>query len=457
MKKLHRQKNIFAERIEEVLLSGKRVAFMITGSEYEPPFPVPSTTGKHDYKKCEACQNYHRQIIEKITPKFKEFPSCRTEYMKLLGLNGFNKKDFGNSPQLIADKIIFSYQHIINNIEKKDWFQEITDYLDWIIESFGRMPKGYGPPFCLIEYYEHIISLICEDENLPKDKIERIKEYLITYYDRPKNGIYGFKALINTYQKWLDTFPFEISYFTDLKEGFKNHLPVFTGLSTINRFSGTPTVKTHTQSSFVDHLGKVTKQLLARINAPDLIKKGDIPDFNRHKLELANESLRVDSNKLTKDYSKGELKYVKVLSKWLELHKKYFEEITPLWNKPPNSKPTRLEGLKVELAKFGFFELDKVKVLKEGKQAQLIEIICKESAPYQIAMFDFLHFIQYLQNQYSGTKTKMFKDVASILQISPRAVKGNISVLGEKSQENRDRYTSFQSREKVKKDYQQLK
>ena len=104
-----------------------------------------------------------------------------------------------------------------------------------------------------------------------------------------------------------------------------------------------------------------------------------------------------------------------------------------------------------------FFELEKVNKLNETSKEKLIEFISTNEVPYQIAMFDFLGFITYINKEYCNTKQELNKILAEILNSTERTIKGNISVLNDFSKENKERYTSYNYKETVIIDYQKLK
>jgi len=99
--------------------------------------------------------------------------------------------------------------------------------------------------------------------------------------------------------------------------------------------------------------------------------------------------------------------------------------------------------------------LPKLKALSEPNK--LIDLISNNDLPYNIAMIDFLGFIEHLKAKYFPTKDKLNKAVANLFDVTDRAVKGNINVLNPVSREDRSRYTADQQKKVVIKDYQTLK
>jgi hypothetical protein len=119
------------------------------------------------------------------------------------------------------------------------------------------------------------------------------------------------------------------------------------------------------------------------------------------------------------------------------------------------SKETKFDTLKNKLNKFGFFELEKVKILSNESKQKLITLISNNKMPYGIAMFDFLGFCSYLDREHR-TKYKanhiisklfnnMAKDGTSAKHLRRSLVKPF------------PRYKACEQKENVIKDYEQLK
>lgn len=114
------------------------------------------------------------------------------------------------------------------------------------------------------------------------------------------------------------------------------------------------------------------------------------------------------------------------------------------------------ENLRKNLRKYGFFDLKKVKELSHDNQDKLMEFICNNGTPYKIAMFDYLGFIDCLKKHFRTLK-ELHKNVSNWLVQDERTIKGNINCLTPHSKEDRERYTAFQYKETVQKDYDRLK
>jgi hypothetical protein len=193
------------------------------------------------------------------------------------------------------------------------------------------MPNSCGEPLYLSDYFFYVTDLLTRNTEISKERKNRLLEFLEAHQTPPtKNKNTDLNILLGTYQKWLKVFPFEISFFSTLKPHFEKQLPILNGKSETNKYTGLAKVKMHTKGSLIDVLLNLTKNLLDKVNVPELRKQGAITDIQANQLEFAEAELNTKTAEITKQYSKGELRYVKALKKWLQLHKDYFKEVAPL-------------------------------------------------------------------------------------------------------------------------------
>ena len=214
----------------------------------------------------------------------------------------------------------------------------------------------------------------------------------------------------------------------ELTERIKNTEPFRTALIIQKLPNHFPKWKTEIENFFGVKRAKMISQYI------DLIKVVLIENKYAHEIEqVAVESVRAE------------------LTEQLE----YWE--SQLIPPPPQQTETKTDKLKEQLGRYGFFELPKVKQLSERTKQSLVELISSNGLPYTIAMLDFLGFIRHLKAEHFTSDYKLFQAIAIWLQVSARTIKGNVYVLNEKSNEDRTRYTADQQKEKVQKDYEELK
>lgn len=355
---INRHTTFFVKGLKPIEFCGKPVMWqMDTNGAFEKPFETQPTEGEHDFTTCEGCQKTLKELIKRLTEKFegnhkdgaKPFPFCCTHHSELTKLKEFNRADFVGVPEMVARKIIYTNSHIKNNHQSETYYKDITDYIDYTVESFGQMP-GNAEPLYLSDYFFYITDLLERNTEVEKGRKNRLLEFLEAYQTPPtKNKNTDLNILLGTYQKWFKVFPFEISFFANLKPHFEKQLPILNGKPETNKYTGIAKAKMHTKGSLIDALLNLTKNLLDKVNVPELRKQGAITDIQANQLEFAEAELNTKTAEITKRYSKGELKYVKALKKWLQLHKDYFKEVAPLLKAlPPQPNVKQKPELKID-------------------------------------------------------------------------------------------------------------
>lgn len=347
MKKRHT--TFYVNEVSQIDFCGKTIWQMDLKGAYEIPFETEPTSGKeHDFKTCENCQEHLLELTKRLTEKFNGdkqkpgFPMCCTHHSKLLKLKEFSRESFFPVPELVAMKIIYTINHIKNNYNTTEYYKDITDYIDYTVESFGKMPNDHGEPLFLGDYLFYVNDLIEKQDYIPLDIKRRLSEFLNSYLAPNKTVITDINILLSTYQKWLKIFPFEISFFANLRSHFEKKLPLLQGKPEVNRYTGIAKSKIHTKSSLVNVLVNITNSLLTQINSYSLYEKGLLSKPQKIKLELV---LHERKMKLKQGYVNNsqneEQRYRNILKEWFADEKIFIDEITPILKVlPPQSIQT---------------------------------------------------------------------------------------------------------------------
>lgn len=338
----NRHTTFYISDITPIDVCGKTLMWQINlDGAFELPFEVDPTLGEHDFNTCSVCQNTLKRITDNLTIRYqgkeqkKGFPNCCPNHARLVNYTEFTRSRdyFLGVPEMTARKVVYTNQHIKNNHDREDWYKEITDYIAWVVESFGQMPKDAGEPLYLSTYFSCVKELLDGKgmKDIDKGKRNKIENFINSYLSKSKESAIDFSYLIKTYERWINIFPFQLkAYFGNLREHFENQLPIFKGEEEYNSYSGKVKIAPHTLDSLLWRLNELTKTLLNTIDIQKLIDDRMITDINRHKFELETSELRLKTNNLTLDLLTGEQQYVKILNQWLSLHKTYFHNITPL-------------------------------------------------------------------------------------------------------------------------------
>lgn len=335
-----RQTVYFGNSLSKLELCGKTIGWRInTSGAYQAPYETKPTTGEHDYNSCKNCQSNLKEITRVLTERFegtdekKGFPHCCTLHANLIKIKEYNRADFINAPELTAKKVIYTQQHIENNHKEENYYKEITDYIEYTVESFGQMPKGCGEPLYASCYISLIKGAINNNDEIKPERKQTLVDFIENSYEREENSEKhtDLNILLEMYQKWLNIFPFEMSFFGILKARFERTLPFLSGKPEVNKYSGKTTEKVHTKSSLIDALMNLTNTLITQLNSHSLYERRLLTEPDRVNLELI---LNERKQKLREGYSNKsqneEQRYRKFLKAWFADEKAFFTEVTPL-------------------------------------------------------------------------------------------------------------------------------
>ncbi len=314
----------------------------IKGGMYQLPCAIEPTKGEHNLDICENCREQRQIFIKELTETFDKFPNCCKPHSKLNELKVFDRKDYESLPTMIADKIMYSYHHVVNNLDNDDWYEDISDYFDYCYESFGSFPNGYGEPFRLGNYLKALKGLLNNIENkISSDKMSQIDirtrmSKVISLLEPVQVNESGserdFNLLLSKYEEWYKIFPFDLPYFSHLREKFRNVLPKekYTGKTRYNKYLKVNKIEYHTKDSITAVLLRITINILNSINGLTLYEEGLISDTDKHKLDLITSNRKLELYELSSMPSKNKTEYVKILKRWFKEEKIFIAEITPL-------------------------------------------------------------------------------------------------------------------------------
>jgi len=280
-----------------------------------------------DYPNC--CE-FHKSIKSIAIDKFDKFPDCCDFHRKLIKKDWFKKELYSHVPEKIVTQWIYLESFIEENLEKDDWFRQITDYFDYVFDSFGTPTVGLND---FIGHMYHYLKHNDFKDNFPLWKRKLLIEFIDERFKTEKSIEQKAKTDINilhgTYLKWVKALPSVIKEKEKLEKFFPlgnlMHSPHY------NRFTKLTKYKTRTNGEFVEILINTTKTFLLKIDSTK------VADAQKHQLEIINEAHRIKQVSLLHVYSKMEMKYIKILNGWLKNEKEYFQELNAVLNPIPTS------------------------------------------------------------------------------------------------------------------------
>lgn len=449
MKGIH-YKGIGNTKLTPIDFCGKTWGWMLEteqGFLAEPKETEP-TTGEHDFNTCEGCQNTRKELIKILTEKFngteqkQGFPFCCSHHSNLTKVKEFNRVSFVPVPEMVADKIIYTNQHITNNHENENYYKDITDYIDYTVESFGQMPNGCGGALFIGDYFFYVTDLLTRNTEISKERKNRLLEFLEAHQTPPtKNKNTDLNILLDTYQKWLKTFPFDISFFAELKPHFEKQLPILNGKPETNKYTGLAKAKIHTKGSLIDVLLNLTNNLLTQINTTTLYEKGLLTEPQKIKLELVLNERKMKLKQGYVNSSKDEgQRYRKILKEWFADEKRFIDEVTPIVKTLPPPPIIESPFSVLEWATI-FYYADETKLLTESRliKTRLEQFMSKhqinttfdnfktkyyeakkrinEKNDYPINKLELI--IPFLKENYKQTVTKVENDIIFLEENKP--------------------------------------
>lgn len=362
----NRKLTLFAKNIVEREFCGQTFWEYEIDGVYEPPFKTEPTKGNHDFNTCKTCIKVRKRALSDLKEKFtkQDFPYCCEPHKKLLSLKEFKKSHFKELPEMVTNKVLYTKQHIINNIRSENYYKEITDYIEYTIESFGKMPEGYGPRLFLSDYFLNVIEVFkytLEEGKIPKERSWKILKFLEAYSasSNKNSSQTNLNILLNTYNKWFKIFPFEISFLAHLKPYYQiNWLPIMSGEPEYNPYLGMVKVKLHTKDRLIDILLELTNDILTKINTTSIYEQGKFTKPQKVKLELivSERKTKLKQGYINKSKDEG-VKFRKILKEWYKDEKDFIDKITPLLKDLP---PIEIDEKTLYKEKIGQGQIDKV-------------------------------------------------------------------------------------------------
>ena len=462
-----RKIDVYGGTVKPIKICGKTVMWELgMDGAFELPFKTKPTEGElHDYKSCEDCIKIRANLITWLSDWFngngdvtKAFPNCCKGHAKLKELAGFNRVSFLKVPEITADKIIFTYNHILNHHKENSYYKEITDYITYTVMSFGQIPSGYGVPLLIDQFFDYLIRLVDNRKDIEAIRKKRIIEF-VKAFETPREKKTNMNILMKTYEKWLKIFPFDISFFKEQKAYFEQKIPFLYGKPEFNKYLGLSKMRMHTKSSLIDTLLELTDELLTKMNSYVLYEKGLLNEPDQLKLEMV---LNARKLKLQEGYRSNsqneESQYRKILKEWFADEKEFIDDVSPMLKKM--NKSGQSPNTEILISKLNQFNFDDFLIMKEMDVQKIYYLIekhsGKEQMPYCVALLSEIGYLKYFYREFSTNKTDGNKKLSEIFNCKERRIRGNVNILNDRSKEDPVNYTSYKFIEMVKKELKGL-
>ena len=317
------------KKLLDDLNSNKPFIELPTSSIWEEGFetkPHCSFSYPDNYPNC--CE-YHKELRIQVFEWYENFPNCCEPHRELSKHKWFKKENFDHIPEKLLEQILYTDNFITTHIKREDWFELISEYISYSVESYGTPAVGAA------KYLDYIRNWVKQNsisyEDFPKWKRTQILEFIKSFWEKDERPKTDMNVLYSTFQKWLKIFP-NLEYFNQLKKDSTDRFPLEIILykPRTNRFTGITKFKVRTKSELVELLIKSTKQLLGSVKTSNFLKKKIISDKDKYSIDLLNEHHSVKQIALLEEYSESEIKYVKIIKKWLKNEKNYISDLSKI-------------------------------------------------------------------------------------------------------------------------------
>ena len=317
--------------------------FLIPFSEVKPiegyEIPINEKTGKA----LPFCCDYHRKLYYGIDRWYKnKFPNCCENHKVLASNQHFKKIDYKNVAIKVVQQLSYTEHIIRKKIDNIDWYDDITEYIEYNSFSFGH-PVSVGNNY----YLNNVLGML-EDANFFKSIDERKKDALIKFvksFFEPIEKVEStdMNLLYSTYQNWLEIFPFELSFFGNLKNHFQNQFPILIGKPQTNRYLGTAKFNVHSKESLMIYLLSITDSIITQLNSNNLVENNLLTEPDKIKFEIVVSERKL-KNKIgyLSNENDDKRKFADILNEWFADEKKFIDEVTPLLKAIP-PQPVEVE------------------------------------------------------------------------------------------------------------------
>ncbi len=266
-------------------------------------------------------------LLVQVNSWFGKFPACCSHHKRLADDKRFEKQDYAFLPDKIVLQIAQTEFLIEREINKPDWYQKITGYIDHQFLCFGLFAVG------LNIYLDSIKKFVDRSDDIPSEMANKISDYILYVESNFKYDVLSaefFNYEDQTVQNWLQLFPFDLEIFKSHKlasQYFTIPLPYDTK---IKQFQFGSIIYSLSEQNLIEYVEAMTLELISSINASSLFQKGVLTDPEKLKLELLLSDRKLQIEKMRQGDDLKDAGYVGVLEKWFNEEIAFLDKLAPL-------------------------------------------------------------------------------------------------------------------------------
>lgn len=265
--------------------------------------------------------------LHPFTTPDKDFPHCcKDHFLSFQELTKWANTFLPEAESMmLAKKTLFNLSNtesiILFTFNQDDWYEEISDFIEYNIFSFGSSINH-------AERYLMKLGGFIQSIQIPNNyhKSRKLAELVLLWL---KNSMFSrdLYQLRRAFDKWFYSFPFELSFLSELKDKYD----LFFGIVN-DDFTDFDDL------SFMVEINKMTDAILYHHNTSNLYKQGLLLDPAKLKFDLidSQRTYQLNNENLYGQYSESDPLYKRMIQKWFEDEIEFVDAISKLL---PDSSP----------------------------------------------------------------------------------------------------------------------
>lgn len=348
------------------------------------PFETRALIGYEEEKTLKDEEPFIQHLTKISREWFVNFPECCDTHRELKQISTFNKEEFAFIPDQIVKNLKYFTYSLEKFIDTENGFQEILDYTDYLIESFGK-PEIGG------HIFEQALKNLIEGVKLDdKELTDDMRLDLLAHLEPKKPPVdldeRDLGMLYTAFQKWLNAMP-NIGRFKELKERLTGKIPmnIFMIEPKFNKYLGLSSFRTRSRKELLEFLVKMTNDIL-NLSRSEIKKE----NYDKDKLILAaEERLRIQQDKLLeKGHTDLETNYFVLVEKWLSIVIDFYQVLNQSIQEAHSTK--LLENVSDVLSKIDALQIEIATLCSSNKILNWLKVYLPQES-FKELLFEIEH------------------------------------------------------------------
>lgn len=305
------------------------------GLIFKHPFKTAPLKGFNEGDQFKNSEAFLQSITDMASNWFESFPECCNSHREIGKLSNFKKKDYEYIPLQILNNTKYFAFALESFIDQDSGMNEIKDYLDYLIESFGRPNIGGHIFDTAIKHFIENTSI--DNKEFSDDERLELLEHLEPIKPPVDLEERELTLLYSTFQKWLKYMP-SIGEFQKLKNRLTGKIPmnIFMIEPRYNKYLGMSSFRSRSRNELLKLLMNMTNEILS-LSRIEITKE----NYTSDKLLLtAEEKLKISQSKLLQNHTDLEISYLDLIEKWLSYQIEFYKVVSQVIQEKESSELT---------------------------------------------------------------------------------------------------------------------